>query len=172
LPPRTPSISIYLSSFSHSSGTHFFSFSLNSSCRAAAQESIYLMRSGTLCIRLLSATRRSADYPAALIRPLISSRRGQATSRPAPNRPNTHLIPAYTARTYTMSSSAGQPQPDKTEASSAGASSSAAAKTEPELPPLTDHEFLQYNRLAETMDYFVRLTRGQLLSAYDLPLPP
>lgn len=32
---------------------------------------------------------------------------------------------------------------------------SSAAKTEPELPPLSPQEFRAYNRLAETMDYFV-----------------
>lgn len=29
------------------------------------------------------------------------------------------------------------------------------SKAEPALPPLSDHEFKQYNRLAEHMDYFV-----------------
>lgn len=36
-------------------------------------------------------------------------------------------------------------------------------KTEPALPALSAHEFKQYNRLAEHMDYFV---------SFPLPSPP
>ncbi|KAH8910317.1 hypothetical protein BR93DRAFT_966333 [Coniochaeta sp. PMI_546] len=58
-------------------------------------------------------------------------------------------------------SSADQAQPDKasTPASAEApvaetAGSSTAAKSQPELPPLSPQEFRAYNRLAETMDYF------------------
>lgn len=37
----------------------------------------------------------------------------------------------------------------------AEASSSTDSKSEPALPPLSGHEFKQYNRLAEHMNYFV-----------------
>lgn len=65
-----------------------------------------------------------------------------------------------------MSSSADSEQPDSastlpvadvsqnkgdTEAGPAG------SRSEPELPPLSPQEFKTYNRLAETMDYFVRI---------------
>lgn len=61
-----------------------------------------------------------------------------------------------------MSSSAAQAQPDRASAPASAevppaetAGSSSAAKTEPELPPLSPQEFRAYNRLAESMDYFV-----------------
>lgn len=62
-----------------------------------------------------------------------------------------------------MSSSTSQAQPDMPSASASAevppaetAGSSSAAKTGPELPPLSPQEFRAYNRLAESMDYFVR----------------
>lgn len=114
-----------------------------------------LMRSGVRCSRLFLA--RSADYPFALIRPFIkTSRRAVAGSTP------TQLTFRQSSRTFTSMSSADQAQPDKAptpasaeapEAETAG--SSTPAKAEPELPPLSPQEFRAYNRLAETMDYFV-----------------
>lgn len=45
--------------------------------------------------------------------------------------------------------------PKETGAGKAEASSSTESKPEPALPPLSGHEFKQYNRLAEHMNYFV-----------------
>ena len=51
-----------------------------------------------------------------------------------------------------------EPQcPKETGSGKAEASSSAESKSEPALPPLSAHEFKQYNRLAEHMNYFVSL---------------
>lgn len=49
-----------------------------------------------------------------------------------------------------------EPQcPKETGSGKAEASSSTDSKSEPALPPLSGHEFKQYNRLAEHMNYFV-----------------
>ena len=56
----------------------------------------------------------------------------------------------------------GATSPEETEVKPE-ASSSKDEKSEPALPPLSDHEFKQYNRLAEHMDYFVRT---------PAPIPP
>lgn len=45
--------------------------------------------------------------------------------------------------------------PKETGSGKAEASSSTDSKPEPALPPLSGHEFKQYNRLAEHMNYFV-----------------
>lgn len=45
--------------------------------------------------------------------------------------------------------------PKGTVSGEAEASSSTQSKSEPALPPLSGHEFKQYNRLAEHMNYFV-----------------
>lgn len=51
-----------------------------------------------------------------------------------------------------------EPQcPKEAGSGKAEASGSAESKSEPTLPPLSGHEFKQYNRLAEHMNYFVSL---------------
>lgn len=45
--------------------------------------------------------------------------------------------------------------PKETASGKAEASGSTDSKSEPALPPLSGHEFKQYNRLAEHMNYFV-----------------
>lgn len=52
-----------------------------------------------------------------------------------------------------MSSDAEAPNPVVGEPSTAAED---IAETKPALPPLSAHEFKQYNRLADHMDYFVR----------------
>jgi hypothetical protein len=103
---------------------------------------------------------RSADYPTDLIRPFIAYSGAAAIRRPAAYSPTPVLLSGAHIKPYSMSSSGDQQQPEEASASAevplaetAGASS--AAKTEPELPPLSPQEFRAYNRLAETMDYFV-----------------
>lgn len=54
----------------------------------------------------------------------------------------------------TAETAATDPCPKKA-AEEGSAAAAAAAATEPALPPLSDYEFKQYNRLAEHMDYFV-----------------
>jgi hypothetical protein len=44
----------------------------------------------------------------------------------------------------------------------------AESKPERALPPLSDHEFKQYNRLAEHMNYFVSLLKH---TPFPFPLP-
>lgn len=56
-----------------------------------------------------------------------------------------------------------EPQcPKEAGSANAEASGPSESKSEPTLPPLSGHEFKQYNRLAEHMNYFV----GLLLFAY------
>jgi hypothetical protein len=58
--------------------------------------------------------------------------------------------------------------PNETEPAKAEASSSAESDPDPALPPLSGHEFKQYNRLAEHMDYFV--SSFQFLPLYPVTL--
>jgi hypothetical protein len=118
------------------------------------------MRSGLRCARLFLA--RSADYPTPLIRPFITSSIASSTRKPVAYSTTSKLTFRKSARTFSMSSSADQAQPDRVSTSASAeapvaeaAGSSTAAKMEPELPPLSPQEFRAYNRLAETMDYFV-----------------
>lgn len=78
------------------------------------------------------------------------------------------ISPTQTAHnliTANMSSSTTDQDPSS-QKEAAGQAEAAAAAAEtireepaaPALPPLTDHEFKQYNRLAEHMDYFVSLS--------------
>lgn len=67
---------------------------------------------------------------------------------------------AYNLITANMSSSTIDQDPSSQEAAAAAAAAETIREepAAPALPPLTDHEFKQYNRLAEHMDYFVSLS--------------
>lgn len=52
--------------------------------------------------------------------------------------------------------SGGSPRQPLTSPESPTSKTSAETPAEPDLPPLTDHEFKTYNRMAVKMDYFVR----------------
>lgn len=73
----------------------------------------------------------------------------------------TLLQPAKrTVRLFSMPSSGRDPADEATASASAPApevpaGSTSGSASEPELPPLTPQEFRIYNRLSETMEYFV-----------------
>jgi hypothetical protein len=110
---------------------------------------------------LRSCRLRSAVGPTALIRRSYIPVSRTVTQGPAAYRViTTKPVICIHRKPFSMSSSAEQ-QPASTSATAevpaaeAAGSSAAAAKTEPALPPLSPQEFRAYNRLAETMEYFV-----------------
>lgn len=97
--------------------------------------------------------------------------RARIFSYPSYTRPRTpSLLPSHDPRRRAYSNMAEQSAkasaqealnaaesqcPKEAESAKAETSSATESKSEPALPPLSGHEFKQYNRLAEHMNYFV-----------------
>lgn len=128
-------------------------------------------RASSYCARIISPRSIYPRSPCLRLHRALSQRRDRVSASSFCTRQTgPPLLPAHIPQRHAFSSMADQSAqvsaqealnavesqcPKNTEPGKAEASGSAESKAEPALPPLSGHEFKQYNRLAEHMNYFV-----------------
>lgn len=143
-------------------------------------------RASSHCARIISPRSIYPRSPCLGLHKALSQRRDSVSpSSFRTRRKSPPLLPSHTPERHAFSSMADQSAqvsaqealnavesqcPKNTEPGKAEASGSAESKAEPALPPLSGHEFKQYNRLAEHMNYFVSWNFNLPLTVFFYPV--